>query len=83
VLAGAVELRNTVSSLFGLELPATATFDHPTTDALAHYIASRIALKDAQLSQQTSQPVPSTAAIANKLAVRVLYTKVKHDWTLH
>ena len=38
---GAVELRNAVSSAFGLDLPATATFDYPSTDALAKYIASK------------------------------------------
>ena len=38
-----MELRNSVNATFGVELPATATFDHPTTTALAAFIASRIA----------------------------------------
>lgn len=38
---GAVELRNAVQKAFGIELPATVTFDYPTMDALATYIASR------------------------------------------
>jgi Phosphopantetheine attachment site len=40
---GAVELRNSVNAAFGVELPATATFDHPTTAALATFIASKMA----------------------------------------
>jgi acyl carrier protein len=47
---GAVELKNAVSGAFGLELPSTVTFDYPTIDALAQYIAS------------TSQSVTSSAA---------------------
>lgn len=39
--AGAVELRNTLVSQFGVELPATATFDYPTVAALAAFIASQ------------------------------------------
>ena len=42
--AGAVELRNTLVSQFGVELPATATFDYPTVTALAGFIASQGAL---------------------------------------
>ena len=49
-LAGAVELRNAVASQFGVELPATVTFDYPTIAALAGFISLQIA--------------PSTAAAA-------------------
>ena len=58
-----------MSGLFGLELPATATFDHPTIDALAQYIASRAAPADVG-PQPASQLVPSTTAIAHRLMVR-------------
>ena len=70
--AGAVELRNTVTSLFGVELTATASFDHPTIDALARYIASRTAppAASAQPSQQAAPAMPSAAVIARRLAVR-------------
>ena len=36
---GAVELRNGLATLFAVELPATVTFDHPTSAALGIYIA--------------------------------------------
>lgn len=38
-----MELRNAVSAKFGTELPATATFDHPTVAALAAFVAARMA----------------------------------------
>lgn len=38
-----VELRNSVSSKFGLELPATVTFDYPSIEALAEFVAASVA----------------------------------------
>ncbi len=38
---GAVELRTSLANTFGLDLPATITFDYPTTTALAGYISSQ------------------------------------------
>ena len=41
---GAVELRNALGARFGIaELPATLTFDYPSSVALAQYLAGRIA----------------------------------------
>ena len=39
----AVELRNSLQATFGLELPATVTFDHPSIEALARHIAASLA----------------------------------------
>lgn len=39
----AAELRNTISTAFGSELPATVMFDYPTLDALTNYVAEHLA----------------------------------------
>ena len=44
---GAVELRNALTSQFGIELPATVTLDYPTVAALADFIATKISSRAA------------------------------------
>ena len=40
---GAVELRNSVATKYGIDLPATITFDQPTVRALGNYLAAMLA----------------------------------------
>lgn len=47
---GAVELHNKLEAKLGIELPATITFDYPTTAALASFLATRMS------SAQPDQP---------------------------
>ena len=58
---GAVELRNAVSAAFGMELPATATFDYPSAEALAPYIAGKTGVADAE---HTAWTQPSFVAVS-------------------
>lgn len=37
----AIELRNAINNHFSIDLPATASFDHPTIDALAAFIVAQ------------------------------------------
>ena len=39
---GAVDLRNALGARFGVELPATATFDHPTVAAMAAHVGAAL-----------------------------------------
>ena len=47
---GAVELRNAVSAKYGIELPATVTFDYPNVGELAQYLAAKTAPSSMQAS---------------------------------
>lgn len=61
--AGAVELRNAVSAVFGFDLPGTISFDYPTIVSLAGYIAACIAPDQ----QQQSVPAPLAPVHAHQL----------------
>lgn len=58
---GAVELRNSVSEKYGVDLPATVTFDHPSVSALAQYLAAQVAPRQALiLRPQALVPMDTT-----------------------
>ena len=50
---GAVELRTSLGASFGVELPATLTFDHPSIAALSRFLAAQTAPAAASQVQQT------------------------------
>ena len=52
---GAVEVRNAMASRFGVELPATVTFDYPTVASMAGFIASKAAAEDSQVTHHPHQ----------------------------
>jgi len=53
----AVELRTALTTSFAVDLPATVTFDFPTADALARFIASEVA-EAAEAAALTIAPAP-------------------------
>ena len=64
---GAVELRNTLSSRFAIELPATATLDYPSIAALAQYIASVVAPQPRRTRPHGRQLVARDAAAGRQV----------------
>lgn len=56
---GAVELRNKLEANLATELPATVTFDYPTTSALASFLATR--MFPAQPDQAADAPTSAHA----------------------
>lgn len=54
---GAVELRNAVSESFGIELPATVTFDYPSLEALASFIMNKMGAGNAQRGAGSNKQV--------------------------
>ena len=53
-----MELRTALNSAFGFELPATATFDFPTVQALARFVAQE---KQEQLDAEPQAPLAAAA----------------------
>ena len=70
-LTGAVELRNSVSDRFGVELPATVTFDCPTPQALAGFIAARTA------PDSTVAESPHMSAVASEASLESIRAQLQ------
>ena len=67
---GAVELRNAIASAFGVSLPATAAFDHPTLTHMAAYVVTSRQFQAA--SPATERPVlPSTEMAHANMSARL------------
>jgi acyl transferase domain-containing protein/NADPH:quinone reductase-like Zn-dependent oxidoreductase/acyl carrier protein len=62
----AVELRNRLGKVTGLRLPATLVFDHPTSAAVAAYLASRAA------GEVRAAPTPARAAARHDEPVAIV-----------
>lgn len=56
---GAVELRNAIASTFGVNLPATAAFDHPTLGHMAAFVVTSRQLQAASTAMERPL-LPST-----------------------
>ena len=63
--AGAVELRNAVHAQFGVELPATVTFDYPTIAAMADFLAARLAPPGPPPGPAAALPSPAVLPVAD------------------
>lgn len=60
----AVEIRNLLGKAFGLTLPATVTFDHPSIEALTSYLlAQKFARSDNERAPQAKSPTDAVAGI--------------------
>ena len=66
---GAVELRNTLSSRFSVDLPQTLSFDYPTPAAISSFIASITApLAEAAPALQRAPAVRATDSVGHKVS---------------
>ncbi|MEU1156293.1 beta-ketoacyl synthase N-terminal-like domain-containing protein, partial [Streptomyces sp. NPDC005918] len=71
----AVQLRNRLSAASGLRLPATMAFDHPTPDALAAYLCTRLS-GDTRAATPTARTVlPSSATTDDPIAIVAMACK--------
>ena len=85
---GAVELHNKLEAKLGIELPATVTFDYPTTAALASFLATRMSsaqpdqpddlLASAQPRSQESVQQEIQEILRTMLGTEVQFDQVNH-----
>ena len=65
-----VELRNALQTRFGLDLPVTVMFDHPTVQALASFISGQLLEKEPigqKLQVVRSVPVAALEELVGQL----------------
>ena len=74
---GAVELRNSVSAKFGVELPATVTFDHPSVVALAEYVAAKVAPQQTVVLHPQTMTGAGLGAPARQASPKILSIQIK------
>lgn len=68
---GAIEVRNALSTEFGIMLPATLAFDHPTIDAIGAHIAERVGATDVATATEPADAAVPAAVSAPERAVVV------------
>ena len=73
---GAVELRNAIISKFGVDLPATVTFDYPTASSLAAFIVGTSSTTSLQqlpaAASAWAQPTMVSVAVPDIAAFQAL-----------
>ena len=74
--AGAIDLRNSIEQHYGLELPATLTFDYPTTTAIAGFLAERLQLSLPARSDPGSNGVTPYTNLATQERDSIVATAV-------
>jgi acyl carrier protein len=83
---GIVELRQSISNNFGVELPATAMFDYPSAASLGSFVASKQRVEAAALSSaQPSRFEHSANEFSDKisaLVLQVIGTNIPRDQPL-
>ena len=65
---GAVELRNSLSSRFSMDLPATLTFDYPSIAALVQFFTSHISCNILSTSDHETASLTSSSYLSSEVS---------------